>query len=99
MDFQDITLTEHGSWANIEIHEMYNTEMIENQEVLYYFHLPEASAIKELYLSNNENKTFSFRVSPRGAAAQVYESQVRSNRDPALLEQVKLNCFYETNDC
>ena len=40
--------------------------------------------------TSDRSKRYEFKVSPRGAAQKVYNSQVRRERpiDPALLEQV-----------
>ncbi|MGB3507841.1 MAG: TIGR02921 family PEP-CTERM protein, partial [Microcoleaceae cyanobacterium] len=89
---QKITVTEHGDWADIELYEVYENQTFEPQEVLYYFTLPESAVITGIWLGDTDNleKRFPFKVSPRGAAQKVYTSQVRRERpiDPALLEKV-----------
>lgn len=87
---QEITFTEHGDWADFELHEEYQNESGTRQEVVYYITLPESAVITGVWLGNSENRDerFAYRVSPRGAAQQVYREQVRVNVDPALVEQI-----------
>ncbi|WP_427161498.1 TIGR02921 family PEP-CTERM protein [Aliinostoc sp. HNIBRCY26] len=89
---QQVTVKEHGDWADVELYEVYKNQTPEVQEVFYSFSLPESAVITGLWLgdTNNLSKRFPFKVSPRGAAQKVYNSQVRRERpvDPALLEQV-----------
>jgi putative PEP-CTERM system integral membrane protein len=87
---QDLTIVEHGDWAEFELHEEYQNETGQRQEVLYYITLPESAVITGLWLGNSEDRAnrFEYRVAPRGAAQQVYRDQVRMNIDPALVEQI-----------
>lgn len=89
---QQVTVAEHGDWADVELYEVYKNETPEVQEVFYSFSLPESAVISGLWLGDTSDRTkrFPFVVSPRGAAQKVYNSQVRRERpiDPALLEQV-----------
>ena len=87
---QTVTLEEHDNWAKIELHEQYVNQTIQNQEVMYYFNLPETAVLTGLWLGNTPEKSeaFVYRVAPRGAAQQIYQEQVRVRRDPALLEQI-----------
>ena len=89
---QEVNIDPHDDWANVEIHEVYENQTTDVEEILYYFSLPESAAVTGLWLGETEdkNKRFAYQVSPRGAAQQVYNSQVRRTRpvDPALLEQV-----------
>jgi putative PEP-CTERM system integral membrane protein len=87
---QDLTVTPHGDWADVAIHEVYQNQTSEQLEVLYYFSLPESATPTGVWLgeSNDLNKRFVFTVSPRGAAQQVYTNQTVRRVDPALLEQV-----------
>ncbi len=87
---QQITVDPHGDWANVELYEVYENQTPEEQEVFYSFSLPESAVMTGLWLGDSENRDtrFAFRISPRGAAQQVYNEQVRVRRDPALLEQV-----------
>jgi putative PEP-CTERM system integral membrane protein len=89
---QQVTVKEHGDWADVELYEVYKNQTPEVQEVFYSFSLPESAVITGLWLgdTNKLSQRFPFTVSPRGAAQKVYNSQVRRERpvDPALLEQV-----------
>ncbi len=89
---QQVTVEERGDWADIELYEVYENKTPEVQEVLYYFSLPESAVVTGLWLGESSNRAdrFEFVISPRGAAQQVYNQQVRRERpvDPALLEQV-----------
>ncbi|MEL6495294.1 MAG: TIGR02921 family PEP-CTERM protein [Cyanobacteria bacterium J06623_7] len=89
---QEVNIEPHDGWANVEIHEVYENQTTDVEEILYYFSLPESAAITGVWLGESADldKRFAYQVSPRGAAQQVYNSQVRRTRpvDPALLEQV-----------
>jgi putative PEP-CTERM system integral membrane protein len=87
---QDLTVTPHGDWADVALHEVYQNQTSEQLEVLYYFSLPESATITGVWLGESDDLTqrFAFTVSPRGAAQQVYTNQTVRRVDPALLEQV-----------
>ena len=89
---QQVTVEEHGNWADIELHEVYENQTFDVEEIFYYFSLPESAVITGLWLGDDDNLAtrFPFKVATRGAAQKVYNSQVRRVRpvDPALLEQV-----------
>ena len=87
---QEVTLQEHGDWADVELHEVYQNQTADLQEVIYYFNLPESAVITGIWLGNSHNKAgaFNFQVAPRGAAQAVYREETRVNRDPALVEQI-----------
>ncbi|MGL5834921.1 MAG: TIGR02921 family PEP-CTERM protein, partial [Waterburya sp.] len=89
---QEVKINPQGDWADIEIHEVYENQTNDVEEILYYFSLPESAAITGLWLGESDNleQRFAFQVSPRGAAQEVYNAQVERTRpvDPALLEQV-----------
>jgi putative PEP-CTERM system integral membrane protein len=87
---QEVTVSEHGDWAEIEIFEVYQNRTDRNQEVIYYFNLPESTVFTGLWLGNSPDRdqAFDYRVAPRGAAQGVYREQTRRNLDPALLEQI-----------
>jgi putative PEP-CTERM system integral membrane protein len=92
LEKQEVNLTEYGDWAEIEIYEVYQNQTFDEEEIFYSFSLPESAVITGVWLGDTEDltKRFTFKISPRGAAQKVYNSQV--NRifpvDPALLEQV-----------
>jgi putative PEP-CTERM system integral membrane protein len=90
MRSQHLTVKPQGDWADVELHEVYNNQTTNLQEVFYSFSLPESAVITGLWLgdTNNLQNRFPFQVSPRGAAQKVYTEQVRERIDPALLEQV-----------
>ncbi|WP_026785919.1 TIGR02921 family PEP-CTERM protein [Planktothrix rubescens] len=89
---QEVTVQEQGDWGEVEIHEIYQNQTKDVEEIFYSFTLPETAVITGLWLGDTNNKAsrFPFTVSPRGAAQKVYNSQVKRERpvDPALLEQV-----------
>lgn len=87
---QRIDVEEHDIYATIEIEEVYENQTTEQQEVYYYFSLPEDAAVTGLWLGFGEDRSKydSFIVAPRGAAQAVYEQEVQRRVDPALLEQV-----------
>ncbi|MGC4122429.1 MAG: TIGR02921 family PEP-CTERM protein [Myxococcales bacterium] len=87
---QELVVEEHGDWAQVELHEVYENQTTAAQEVLYYFHLPETAVLTGLWLGDTDDrsKRFPFVVAPRGAAQAVYREEVQKRRDPALLEQV-----------
>ncbi|MBO0350521.1 TIGR02921 family PEP-CTERM protein [Phormidium pseudopriestleyi FRX01] len=87
---QEITVTERGDWADVELYEVYENQTPRNEEVFYYFSLPESAVLTGVWLNETADRSdrYVFQISPRGAAQQVYNAQVQRNIDPALLEQV-----------
>ncbi len=87
---QELTVTEQGDWADVELYEVYQNQTGQRQEVIYYFNLPESAVVTGLWLgdSPNPDDRFAYRVSPRGAAQATYRNEVRRNVDPALVEQI-----------
>lgn len=85
---QDTIVEPHGDVAKVTVHDVYRNRTWDRQEVLLYFTLPESAAVTGLWLGPDEEHRFAYTVSPRGAAQEVYEAQVRERKDPALLEQV-----------
>lgn len=90
LEQQEITVTENGDWAEIEIFETYRNQTHVRQEVVYYFNLPESAVITGVWLGNTPERSqrFEYIVAPRGAAQQIYREQFIVQRDPALLEQI-----------
>jgi putative PEP-CTERM system integral membrane protein len=90
LDSQEVTVKENGDWADVQLYEVYKNQTPNLQEVFYYFSLPESAAVTGVWLGDTGDlkRRFAFSVSPRGAAQQVYNQQVRERVDPALLEQV-----------
>jgi putative PEP-CTERM system integral membrane protein len=87
---QEIAIKPQGDWAEVELHEVYENQTLNPEEILYYFSLPESAVVTGLWLGETANRaaSFPFQVSTRGAAQKVYNQQVVRNVDPALLEQV-----------
>lgn len=87
---QQLTLKPTGDWADVELYEVYENQTLDQQEILYFFSLPESAVITGLWLGDtgDRSKSFPYTVSPRGAAQQVYNAEVTRRQDPALLEQV-----------
>jgi putative PEP-CTERM system integral membrane protein len=88
---QELTLKEEDGYADVELYEVYQNQTNRQQEVVYYFNLPESAVVTGVWLGNSpdRSKRFVYKVSPRGAAQQVYREQVTVfRRDPALLEQI-----------
>lgn len=87
---QQITVKPQGDWADVEIYEVYQNQTSNQEEILYYFSLPETAVITGVWLgeTGDRSKSFAYTVSPRGAAQQVYNQEVARSVDPALLEQV-----------
>jgi putative PEP-CTERM system integral membrane protein len=89
---QQVNVTESRDTAEVELHEVYENQTHDVEEVYYSFSLPESAVITGLWLGDTSDRStrFPFKISPRGAAQKVYNSQVQRSRpiDPALLEQV-----------
>lgn len=87
---QEINIQEHEDWADVELYEVYENQTTEDEEIFYYFSLPESAVVTGLWLGETADRgdRYTFQVSPRGAAQQVYNEQVQRQVDPALLEQV-----------
>jgi putative PEP-CTERM system integral membrane protein len=87
---QEVTISEQGDWAEVELYEVYQNQTAVNQEVVYYFSLPETAVLTGVWLGDSEDRSrrFTYQVAPRGAAQTTYRSQVQRNIDPALLEQI-----------
>jgi len=90
LERQELAVTEHGDWAEVELMEVYSNRTTTNQEVVYYFTLPETAVITGLWLGESDDldARIPHRVATRGAAQQVYQEQVVRRVDPALLEQI-----------
>ncbi|MCP4538450.1 MAG: TIGR02921 family PEP-CTERM protein [Chloroflexi bacterium] len=90
LEHQEITVTENGDWAEVELYEVYRNQTGQRHEVVYYFSLPESAVITGVWLGNSADRDarFAYRVAPRGAAQAIYRNEVRRNVDPALVEQI-----------
>ncbi len=87
---QELNIQDNGDWADLELHEVYQNQTADLQEVIYYFNLPESAVITGVWLGESPDKSqaFEYQVAPRGAAQAVYREQTRVMRDPALVEQI-----------
>lgn len=87
---QQVKITPHDNWADVEIYETYQNQTIDQQEILYFFSLPESAVITGIWLgeSSDRSRAFPYTIASRGAAQQVYNEEVQRGIDPALLEQV-----------
>jgi putative PEP-CTERM system integral membrane protein len=87
---QEVSIKEHGDWADVELHEVYSNRTSDRQEIFYAFSLPESAVLTGVWLGDTDNRadSFPFQVSTRGAAQKVYNAEVQKRVDPALLEQV-----------
>lgn len=90
LDRQEVVVEPHGDVARVLVHDVYRNRSWERQEVSLSFSLPEGAAATGLWLghADDRDQAFAFVVATRGAAQEVYESEVRRRVDPALLEQV-----------
>lgn len=87
---QQVTIKPQGDWAEVELYEVYENQTLNQEEILYYFSLPESAVVTGMWLGNTANRadSFPFQISTRGAAQQVYNQEVSRRVDLALLEQV-----------
>ncbi len=87
---QEISVEEHGDWAEVELYEVYQNQTADLEEVIYYFNLPESAVLTGVWLGNSPDRAERFPpiVAPRGAAQAVYRNETRLFKDPALLEQI-----------
>lgn len=87
---QSINVDIKNTLATVTIFEEYQNQTFTDQEIFYYFTLPDNAAVSGLWLSDDRDipKKYPFTISPRGAAQQVYNNQVFVRQDPALLEKV-----------
>lgn len=87
---QHLELIEREGYAEVELHEIYENQTYDQEEVAYYFSLPESAVVTGLWLGESEDRAARHRfvVAPRGAAQAVYKAEVQRRVDPALLEQV-----------
>lgn len=87
---QEINVSEHNDWAEVEVFEVYQNQTANQQEVIYYFNLPETAVMTGVWLGETPERSqrFEYQVAPRGAAQTVYRNELRRNQDPALLEQI-----------
>ncbi|MBK8012238.1 MAG: TIGR02921 family PEP-CTERM protein [Deltaproteobacteria bacterium] len=87
---QEVTLSEHETYADVEIHEVYRNLTSIPEEIFYEFTLPPSAVITGLWLGDTDDRSKRFPpvVATRGAAQEVYRREVQRGIDPALLEQI-----------
>jgi putative PEP-CTERM system integral membrane protein len=90
---QQLKVSPHGDWAEIELYETYKNQTVDPQEVFYYFSLPESAAVTGVWLGETADlaRRFPFQIATRGAAQKTYKAELQRQVapvDPALLEQV-----------
>jgi putative PEP-CTERM system integral membrane protein len=87
---QEVNITEQGDWAEVELYEVYQNQTSLQQEVIYYFSLPESAVLTGVWLNDRPGRhsRFKYQVAPRGAAQAIYRNEKVVRRDPALLEQI-----------
>jgi putative PEP-CTERM system integral membrane protein len=87
---QQVKISPHGDWADVELHETYQNQTLNQEEIFYYFSLPESATVTGIWLgeTSDRSQSFPFQVSTRGAAQKIYKQQIQQRVDPALLEQV-----------
>lgn len=90
LERQDVAVERHGDVAKLTVHDVWRNQTFERQEIRLSFDLPESAAVTGLWLGQTDDRAdaFAYIVAPRGAAQEVYESEVQRRVDPALLEQV-----------
>jgi putative PEP-CTERM system integral membrane protein len=90
---QQVKVSPHGDWADVELHETYANQTIDPQEIFYYFSLPESASVTGVWLGETDDlaRRFPFQIATRGAAQKTYKAELQRRVapvDPALLEQV-----------
>lgn len=82
-------------WVQVDFHERYLNKTTDQQEIFYYFSMPESGVITGMWLGDDDAmpKQYPADISPRGAAQAVYQELRVARQDPALLEQVGPNQF------
>lgn len=86
---QSVDVDIQNTLATVTVFEEYQNQTFTDQEIFYYFTLPEHAVVSGLWLSDDREipKKYPFTISPRGAAQQVYNNQLVVRQDPALLEK------------
>lgn len=87
---QSLSIKEKAHSATITLNETYQNQTFEQQEIYYYFSLPEEAVLTGIWLSDDPKvlKKYTYSVAPRGAAQKLYKQERDRRVDPALLEQV-----------
>lgn len=87
---QSVSIQEKTHSASITLNETYQNQTFEQQEIYYYFSLPEEAVLTGLWLSDDADnpQKYAYTVAPRGAAQKIYLQERERRVDPALLEQI-----------
>jgi len=87
---QSIDVRVEQQLATIRVTQKLVNKELRQLETVVHFSLPEYAVITGVWLSNNESnlEQFGALVAPRGAAQEVYNTEVSRRIDPALLEKV-----------
>lgn len=88
----NVSVTIDNQIARTRVDQTFINDSIYALEGTYIFPLPEDAAISEFSMWV-DGKKLEGRVLDKNQARQIYESIVRSQRDPALLEYVGRNAF------
>lgn len=87
---QQISIKDHGYYADVKVFERYQNKTFRQQEISYYFSVPKGVVIRDVKMGVSEDEALAFPcdIASRGAAQKVYSQEKRRRQDPALLEQV-----------
>jgi putative PEP-CTERM system integral membrane protein len=53
---QEVNISEHGDWAEVELYEVYQNQTWQEQEVIYYFSLPESAVLTGVWLNDRPDR-------------------------------------------
>jgi Ca-activated chloride channel family protein len=90
--YHHVEITIEDQVAITKIDQVFRNDNEFTVEGTYLFPLPDEAAI-ERFVMYVDGKPLEGKVLNRDEARAIYESIVRQNRDPALLEYVGRNCF------
>ncbi len=87
---QSVNIEEYAHSARITLTEHYENQTFAQQEIYYYFSLPEEAVLTGVWLSDDASNLhkYDYTIAPRGAAQTLYKQERARRADPALLEQV-----------
>lgn len=90
LTLQEVRAERHGDWAEIELHERYESRSGATEEFLYYFSLPESSAVTGLQILNDhaQAKTVAGQVAARRILSRTQGEAERAGSASELLEQI-----------
>ncbi len=83
---QAVSSERHGDWAEVELHEVYESQSGAGEEILIYFSLPESAVITGLWTANSDERQ---SATPFLVAARFSQLERRGRRSPQhVLEQI-----------